>query len=712
MKRKELIERYIGFFKGKNHKEIPNSSLIPENDPTVLFTTAGMHPLVPYLLGQKHPLGKRLVNVQRCLRTVDIDEVGDKTHSTFFEMFGNWSLGDYWKKEAIKYSFEFLTGLGFKKEKLAVTIFKGDRKIGVSEDKESIEIWRSLGITNERIAHLGKEDNWWGPAGETGPCGPCTEIFYWAAKEKIPEKYDPANKKWIEIGNNVFMEYNKLKIDTILVDAINCLIDKERGLNEELANFLRQTGKKIVVVTNASEKEIKSFLKDYNFDVFTLNKNPEKTNLDYFKQLLNKHNFNTEKIIYFDHKEENLESAKKAGITNIKLYEDNEQIKKWIEKNSFKYEKLPQKNVDFGGGLDRQLTILNNLDDVFSAEIFLPIIKKIEKISGKKYDEGEEIRKSMRIMADHVKAAVFIIGDGVISGNVEQGYVLRRLIRRAVRYGRKLGMKNFIKAIAESVFEIYDDYEHLQKEKDSILYELEKEEKKFLETLEKGIKIFEKISVNKEISGKEAFLLYQSYGFPFEMTLELANEKNIKVNKNNFEDEFKKHQELSRKATIGKFKSGLADSSEQTIKLHTATHLLNESLRKILGEEIKQRGSNINPERLRFDFSFSRKLSNEEVKKVEKLVNNKIDEGLKVIKEEMPLKMALDSGAQAEFDHKYPDKVFVYTVIDNNESRGWFSREICTGPHVNNTIEIGGIKIIKEEAVSAGIRRIKAIINK
>jgi len=594
MNRKELIKKYIEFFKNNNHKEIPNSSLVPENDPTVLFTTAGMHPLVPYLLGQKHPLGKRLVNVQRCLRTVDIEEVGDKTHGTFFEMLGNWSLGDYWKKKAIEYSFEFLTSLGFRKERLAITVFKGDKEIGVGGDKESIEIWRSLGIPNERIAHLGKKDNWWGPAGLTGPCGPCTEIFYWTGKEKAPKKYDPSNSKWVEVGNDVFMEYNKTK--------------------------------------------------------------------------------------------------------------------------NGKYEKLNQKNVDFGGGLDRQLAILNNLDDIFKTEIYFPIIKKIEKISGKKYGRDKEITKSMRIISDHVKAAVFIIADGIVPGNVERGYVLRRLIRRAVRHGLKLELKNFVKEAAEPVFDIYDDYWHLKKEKEKILEEIEKEEKNFLETLEQGIKIFEKM-VNirgkrqiKKISGKDAFLLYQSYGFPVEMTKELAEEKKIKIDEKGFGEELKKHRELSRTASRGKFASGLADHSEKTVRLHTATHLLNEALRKVLGDNVKQRGSNINPERLRFDFSFDRKLTDEEIRKVEDLVNKKINQGLEVVKEEMGIEKALSSGAQSEFGSKYPSKVFVYTILDDSEKRGWFSKEICTGPHVKNTSEIGNFKIIKEEAVSAGVRRIKGVV--
>ena len=567
MNRKELIKKYIDFFKSKAHKEIPNVSLVPENDPTVLFTTAGMHPLVPYLLGEKHPLGKRLVGIQKCIRTTDIDEVGDAFHHTFFEMLGNWSLGDYWKKEAIEMSFEFLTRiLKIPNEKINVTCFKGDKD--APKDVESENAWKFLGIKN--VKFLGKEDNWWGPAGETGPCGPDTEMFV----------------NSFEVWNDVFMEYNKTK-------------DR-------------------------------------------------------------------------------------------------------------KFISLKQKNVDTGMGVERTLAILNKLNDNYMTEVWKPIIEKIEELSSRDYVKHQE---RMRIIADHVKASVFIIGDGVVPSNVEQGYVLRRLIRRAVRHGRKLGMKNFIKAIAESVFEIYDDYKHLQKEKEKILEELEKEEKKFLETLERGINVFEKLAKDKKrISGKDAFLLYQSYGFPLEMILELSKEKNIKTEEKDFEKELKKHQELSRTSSQGKFKSGLADESAETTKLHTVTHLLNEALRKILNNNIKQRGSNITPERLRFDFSFNRKLTEDEIKKVEDLVNEKIKQKLEVIREEMPLKKALECGAQAEFGHKYPEKVYVYTVLDNSEKRKWFSKEICTGPHVSNTKEIGKFKIIKEEASSAGVRRIRAVV--
>ncbi len=584
--RQELIKLYLDFFKSKNHKVIPSSSLIPENDPTVLFTTAGMHPLVPFLLGQKYPLGKRLVDVQKCIRTQDIDEVGDPAHNTFFEMLGNWSLGDYWKEEAIKYTFEFHTKiLGIPLERYAVSVFKGDEN--AEKDEESAKIWQNLGISKDRIAFLGKEDNWWGPAGESGPCGTDTEMFFYTGDKKpIPKTFNPKDKNWVEIGNDVLMQYNK------------------------------QNGE---------------------------------------------------------------------------------------------YKKASQKNVDFGGGVERTLAILNNSNDVYETSIFQTIIKEIEKVSNKHYSE-EKNKKAMRIIADHIRAATFIIADdhGIKPSNTEQGYVLRRLIRRAIRYGKLLEIKNkFTSKIARAVIPIYPDYQELKKNKNVILNELEQEETRFNQTLEQGIKKFEEITKqnkNKTISGKEAFLLFQSYGFPIEMTQELAKEKSLKINLQEYQSEFEKHQELSRTASAGMFKSGLADNSETTKKLHTATHLLNEALRIVLKDKnIKQKGSNITPERLRFDFNFPRKLIDEEIKEIEDLVNKKIKESIKVTREEMPLNKALNSGAQAEFGAKYPDIVSVYSI-------GNFSKEICTGPHVSNTSEIGHFKIIKEESVAAGIRRIKAIV--
>jgi alanyl-tRNA synthetase len=587
--RKELIKKYLKFFESKGHKVIPSASLIPENDPTTLFISAGMHPLVPYLLGQKHPFGKRIVDVQKCIRTGDIDEVGDSTHHTFFEMLGNWSLGDYWKKEAIEMSFEFLTKeLKIPKEKLAVTIFAGDKNSPA--DIKSKEIWEKLGIPERKITALGKEDNWWGPAGETGPCGPDTEMFYWKNKShKVPNEFNPNDStlatggdSWVEIWNDVFMEYNKTK-------------------NE-------------------------------------------------------------------------------------------------------KYELLSQKNVDTGMGVERTVAILNGLEDDYLGDSFKPIIEKIENISGKKYKGNE---KAMRIISDHIKSAVFIIGDDTIPSNTEQGYVLRRLIRRAIRYGKELGIKDFTSKVAEPVFKIYDDYPELKKNKKKILEELEKEEEKFNLTLEKGLKEIKKMSQNrsihKKISGKEAFLLYQSYGFPIEMIRDVAIKTETDVDEKGFQKELKKHQELSRKSTKGKFSAGLADTSEQTAKYHTATHLLHKALKVVLEKDVQQRGSNITKERLRFDFNFARKLTEEEIEKIENLINKEIEKNLSISYEEMPYKKAVKSGALSYFREKYPEIVKVYSVGD-------FSKEICAGPHVKNTKELGKFKIIKEESVAAGIRRIKAIL--
>ena len=589
--RQDLIKAYVDFFKKKKHKEIPSSSLIPENDPTALFISAGMQPLVLYLLGQKHPLGKRLVNIQKCVRTDDIDDVGDEVHHTFFEMSGNWSLGDYWKKGAIKFSFEFLTSvLEFEKDKIAVSVFEGDESMKeIGRDEESARIWMDLGIQKERIAYLGKSDNFWGPIGNSGPCGPCTEIFYWAGKEKPPKKFDPKNKNWIEVGNNVLMGYEKTK--------------------------------------------------------------------------------------------------------------------------DGRYIELKQKNIDFGGGIERTLAVVNKLNDNYLSEIFIPIIRAIEEVSGKKYKNKD--KRAMRIIADHVRTAVFILGDdrGVAPSNLGQGYVLRRLIRRAIRYGRMLEIEGkFLVHVAKAVLPVYVDYQELHRNQKFIYSQLEEEEEKFGKTLEKGLKKFEELCNDDLITGKEAFLLFQSYGFPIEMTQELADEKGVKVDLEEYNEEFKKHQDLSRTASSGQFKSGLADNSDVVRKLHTATHLLNEALRIVLGKDVKQRGSNITPERLRFDFSFDRKLTDKEIKKVEDLVNKKIKDGLQLKREEVPLKDAIKSGAQAEFGTKYPELVSVYTIIDKKDKKVWFSREICTGPHVSNTREVGHFKIIKEESSSAGVRRIKAVV--
>ena len=580
--RKELVRKYLDFFNSKDHKEIQNSNLIPENDPTVLFTTAGMHPLVPYLLGEKHPLGKRLCSIQRCIRTGDINEVGDETHLTFFEMLGNWSLGDYWKKEAISYSFEFLTEvLKIPSEKLAISCFKGDKD--APKDDVSAKIWISLGIPKERIRFLPKKDNWWGPVGKTGICGPDTEMFYWTDNTKSPpKKFDVKDKNWVEIGNDVLMQY--------------------------------------------------------------------------------------------------------------------------VKNNTGKYQESMQKNVDFGGGVERIILALSGEKDIYQTEFFLPIIEKIEEVSKKSYRKNKEITKAMRIIADHIKASVFIIADGVLPGNSEQSYVLRRLIRQAVKYGMELGIRNFTSKIAIPIFNIYEDYSHLQDKRQFILNELEKEEKKFQQTLEKGINKFKKFASNKKLSGKEAFLLYQSYGFPIEMIEEECKKNKISFNKKDFEKEQGEHQKLSRTATKGKFKSGLADHSEKTTRLHTSAHLLLSALRIVLKkEDIIQRGSNITPERLRLDFSFNRALTDEEIKKIENLVNSEIKKNQDVIREEMSPEEAKKRGFSGIFDSKYGSRISVYTI-------GNFSKEICTGPHVKNTKEIGNFKIVKEESSSSGVRRIRAIV--
>ncbi len=720
--RQDLIKKYIEFFKTKSHKEIPNSSLIPANDPTVLFTTAGMHPLVPYLTGQKHPLGKRLVNIQRCIRTGDIEEVGDETHHTFFEMLGNWSLGDYFKKEAIEMTLEFHTKiLKIPLERYAVTCFGGDKRVPqIPQDEESKKIWLALGIPKERIAFLEggvfeSQDNWWGPAGNIGPCGPSTEMFFWKNNsKKAPKVFNPKEDNWVEIGNDVLMQYKKDK-KVILVDGMYCLYDEKFNINKELLEITNNFNSHCVLAVNKFRGKGEALVikhspgQDTNWKAFSLEeKDTKKENPEYFKELLKRLGFVAEEVIYFDHDEKSVKSAKSIGINSV-LYKDNKQIKKFIEDNLVGYFPASQKNIDFGGGLERTLAVLNSLDDNYLSDVWLPIIEKIEKISHKKYGQH---KKEMRIIADHIKAAVFIISDGVSPSNTERGYILRRLIRRAIRYGKLLNIEiNFTTQVALPIFEIYQDYKDLQKNRNLILTKLDEEENKFRKTIEKGIRQFEKLAAQKKsISGKDAFLLFQSYGFPIEMTEEMAKEKNIKVNTKEFNDEYKKHQELSRTTSAGKFKSGLADNSEITTRLHTATHLVNEALRRVLGPEVAQRGSNITPERTRFDFAFPRKLTDEEIKKTESLVNQKISQALEMKREEMPLKKAFDSGAQGEFGHKYPEIVSVYTAIDKTDPKGFFSREICTGPHVKNTKEIGHFKIIEQSSVSAGVRRIKAVV--
>jgi alanyl-tRNA synthetase len=586
MQSSELRQKYLNYFKSKGHQIIPSASLIPENDPTVLFTTAGMHPLVPYLLGEKHPEGTRLTSAQKCMRTVDFDNVGDDTHNTFFEMLGNWSLGDYWKEEAIKWSFEFLTKeLKIPVERLAVSCFAGDEN--APKDEESAKIWLSCGIKTERIAFLGKEDNWWGPAGETGPCGPDTEMFYWKLNNTpAPKVFDASDENWVEIWNDVFMQY----------------------------------------------------IKDEN------------------------------------------------GNYNI----------------------AKQKNIDTGMGLERTLSVLNGKENSYDTDLFSDLIERVEELSATGYGED---KKSFRIIVDHIKTATFIIGDarGVVPSNVGQGYIVRRLIRRAIRFGRKIGIKkeNWLSILAEIVAINYENsYPCLKEKLDFISAELTKEQEKFEKTLENGLKEFEKLD---RISGQDAFNLFQTYGFPIEITQELAKEKGIEVDIKEFEKELEKHQELSRTASAGMFKGGLADHSEETTKLHTAAHLMLAGLRKVLGDTIFQKGSNITAERLRFDFTSPEKMTSGQINDVEIFVNGIIEKDMPVVCEEMTIEKARELNAMGVFESKYGQIVKVYTIGNDKEI---VSREICGGPHVEHTGVLGHFKIQKEESSSSGVRRIKAILEK
>jgi len=587
---KEIRDKYLKFFSEKGHRVIDSASVIPENDPTVLFTTAGMHPLVPYLLGEPHPEGKRLTDVQKCIRTGDIDEVGDDTHCTFFEMLGNWSLGDYFKKEAISWSFEFLTSkewLGLPKEKLYFTVFEGNED--APRDEEAFNYWREAGVAEDHIFFLPKKHNWWGPAGQTGPCGPDTEMFIDTGKEKCSPDCNPSCScgKYVEIWNDVFMQYNKT------IDG--------------------------------------------------------------------------------------------------------------------KFEPLKQKNVDTGMGVERVLVALNG-GSVFDTDLYANVMKKISELSGKDIVNNPEYKKAARIIADHTRTASFIIGDrrGVTPSNVDQGYVLRRLIRRAIRYAMELDMpENSIVTLSNIIVDEYEDvYSDIASNREKILDELAKEEKKFSKTLVQGQREFEKLLAKdiKVIDGEKAFHLYDTYGFPLELTVEMAKEKGIEVDTDGFKTCFEKHQALSKAGSEQRFKGGLADNSEETAKLHTATHLLHAALRKVLGPQVAQRGSNITAERLRFDFSFERKMTSEEIAEVEKLVNEAIQGGYDVVCEEMTVDEAKAAGAIGLFESKYGERVKVYTM-------GPVSKEICGGPHAKNTGDLVNFKIKKEESSSAGVRRIKATIN-
>ena len=586
----QLREMFQQFMESKGHHRIPSASVIPENDPTVLFTTAGMHPLVPYLMGTPHPAGTRLTDVQKCIRTGDIDDVGDPSHLTFFEMLGNWSLGDYFKKEMIPWSWEFLTSekyLGLDPDKLAFTVFEGDEDC--PRDEEAANLWRSCGVKDDHLFYLPKEHNWWGPAGITGPCGPDTEMFI-ITKKPCGPNCSPACHcgAYLEIWNDVFMQYNKQKDGTFIP--------------------------------------------------------------------------------------------------------------------------LKQKNVDTGMGLERTICVLTGKKTVYETDAFTDILAKIAELSGKEYGADEETTKAFRIIADHMRTSTFILGDdrGVSPSNTDQGYILRRLIRRAVRYGMQLGMPDgFTCEIAKVIINQYKNaYPELERNAAFVIDQLTLEEGRFARTLKQGNKEFDKVAsraADGKIDGETAFHLYDTYGFPIEMTVELAKERNLTVDTAGFEEAFRKHQELSHQGAEQKFKGGLADTSEETARLHTATHLLHAALRKVLGDEVAQKGSNITAERLRFDFSFGRKVTKDELAQVEKMVNEAIQAKVPVVCEEMTVPEAKEKGAIGLFESKYGEKVRTYKMGD-------YSFEICGGPHAQNTGDLGTFKIQKEESSSAGVRRIKAVL--
>jgi alanyl-tRNA synthetase len=585
----ELRERYLDFFKERGHAVIDSASLIPENDPTVLFTTAGMHPLVPYLMGEKHPLGKRLASVQKCVRTGDIDEVGDATHLTFFEMLGNWSLGDYFKKESVEFSYNFLTEiLKIPKDRFVVSVFKGDSDC--PKDVESADYWVKEGLPPSRVYFLPKKNNWWGPAGLTGPCGPDTEIFIDTGKEKCSPACSPACDcgKYIEIWNNVFMQYNKTA--------------------------------------------------------------------------------------------------------------------------EGKFIPLDNKNVDTGMGLERTVCILNGLKSVYETDLFQDAIRLIEARSGKKYGENPETDKAIRIVADHTRTATFILGDekGVTPSNVDQGYVLRRLLRRAIRYSGQLGAGTaLLSELAALYAEKYENvYAELFRNGERIISEIARESEKFDRTIAGGLKEFEKVAAAAAgiIGGAAAFRLYDTFGFPVEITEELAQDRGLKVDRAGFDAAFAVHQQKSQAGAEQKFKGGLHDHSELTTRLHTATHLLQAALRTVLGDTVFQKGSNITAERLRFDFSFGRPMTIDEIAETERLVNGAIAQKIDVVMEEMTVEEAKNAGALGVFESKYGESVRVYTV-------GNFSKEICGGPHAKNTGELGSFKIEKEQSSSSGVRRIRGTIS-
>jgi alanyl-tRNA synthetase len=588
----ELRQAFLAFCKERGHAIIPSAPLVPENDPTVLFTTAGMHPLVPYILGETHPNGRRLANVQKCLRTDDIEEVGDISHLTFFEMLGFWSLGDYWKQDSLRWSLEWFTRvLGLGQECISVTVFAGDSD--APRDHEAEQIWLSLGIPRERIYALPKEDNWWGPAGQTGPCGPDSELFYDTGRPAHGTDCRPGCNcgKYIEIGNNVFLQYNKTADGS--------------------------------------------------------------------------------------------------------------------------FEPLQQRTIDVGIGLERTLCVLQGTEDVYTTDLFAPIVERISALRGQASGEvqltPEREQRLVRIIADHLRAATFIIADGIVPANVERGYICRRLIRRAIRCGHELGISaGFVAELAQGVIESYKQvYPELEQRQSSILSELAREEERFGKTLARGLRQFQKLEQKLRrqgetmLTGKEVFHLFDTFGFPPSLTEELAREHGLSVDMAGGELLFKQHQERSRRANQEKFKGGLADSSERTTQLHTATHLLQQALRDVLGEHVHQMGSNITPQRLRFDFSHPKKLTAEEIQRVEDKVNRQIERDLQTRMEVMPLQQALKQGALAFFGDRYADTVKVYRIGD-------YSMEVCGGPHVTHTGGMGHFHITKAESIGQGVQRIRA----
>ncbi len=582
----EFREMYLHFFEERGHKRIPSAPLLPENDPSVLFTTAGMHPLVPFLLGEPHPLGKRITNFQKCIRTNDIDEVGDASHLTFFEMLGNWSLGDYFKEESLAWSDEFLTEvLSIPRDRLAVTVFAGDND--APRDDLAASIWRKLGIPAERIFFLPKTDNWWGPAGVTGPCGPDSEIFYDTGKpDHAGCRPGCSCGKWFEIWNNVFLEYEKTSAGT--------------------------------------------------------------------------------------------------------------------------FRRLPRHNVDTGLGVERTLAVLQGLDDIFHIETLQPLVQSVEDLSGRRYAVQPV---PFRVIVDHLRAVTFAIGDGAVPSNVEAGYVVRRMIRRAVRYGRDLGITgNFLGPLANTVIDLFGGtYPELFAGRARITAAIDDEESKFKSTLERGMRQYQKTSSQvlergeRIIQGPDAFDLFETYGFPLELTVELAHEQDMLVDEAGFQASYTAHREQSRRNLDQKFKGGLADHTQRTTRLHTASHLLQQALRQVLGEHVRQMGSNITPERLRFDFTHPEKITPEQAAEVERIVNQQIQAGLPVTMEIMPLDEAVNKGALAFFGEKYGELVKVYSIGD-------FSKEVCGGPHVTNSAELGRFIIQKSEAVGHGVRRIRATL--